>query len=191
MLLDCKFCTVIAAMALACACGDRKVSTDERGAASAAEPATNVEQSVPGKAERSETDRRARLAGLTVQLDRVRADHAATMLQRDSLAARLESEQGKGHEMIVAIRADLAEARKRSAADERGARDVEPAQSAVRRYEEDARVRLEEALAADEKLRAELDTLEDRVKRLDSRIGAMSTEIETLRATDRPAQPSQ
>jgi hypothetical protein len=191
MSIGCKFCTLLAAMAsMLCACGDRNKDSNERSAASAPPSATNVEPSLPSKTETAETDRQTRLAELTEQVDRARADRATTMLQRESLTAQLESEQGKGHEMVAAIRADLAEVRKQAAADPPGARDAERAQVAVRRYEEDARVRLEDALAADEKLRAELDALDDRVAELDSRIGAMSTEIDSLRATDRPAQPS-
>jgi len=191
MSLGCKFCTLIAVVAsLTCACGDRDSDTADRGAASASTTAVNAEQSLPSKAEATETDRRVRLAELIGQLDRARADRAATMLQRDSLSARLEAEQGKGHEMVAAIRSDLAGVRKQANANQPDTRESQNAQAAMRRYEEDARVRLEDALAADEKLRAELDTLDTRVEQLDSRIGAMSAEIDALRASDRLAQPT-
>jgi DNA repair exonuclease SbcCD ATPase subunit len=184
----CKFCTLLTATAsLLCACSDRDADTDHR---SASPNATDVEQSLPGNTETIATARRERLAALTEQLDRARADRAAAMLQRDSLSAQLESEQGRGQEMVAAVRAELSQVRKQAAADQSGARDSERTQSAVRRYEEDARVRLEDALAADEKLRAELDTLDDRVTELDSRIGAMHRELDSLRATDQAAQSS-
>ena len=179
MSIGCKFCTLWVFLSwLLCACND------PAPVASDGEKSTTTQQAADerGSAQHKATPlRESRAAELKRTIERTRAEHAALVLQRDNLIARLEAQQSQGRELLAQIRSEMSALRGQPSADSSTSVTMR-AENAAKAFEGESRARLEGALAADERVRVELDGVNLRLADVESRLSALDNELATEQA---------